>query len=305
MLLGLPAASLALGADPALAAGLPPLTLSTTTATPGDTVSIQGAHWPGHSVLQAAVCGGGENSVSSDCDLLRAISFGSTDDGVVQAALVVSVPPTPCPCVVMITRVNPSAVERLALKVEGARTAPVPVNPALSHPAVQISDVHVVSDNSWTSWFGTAAARELVLTVKNRSPETIRPLVVAAWVQGKDAFVISSLPAHRLAAGRSVQVEVPFSLSTFVDGSFPVVGKVTGTGFEESFSSSTSTKPVALYALAILLACALLLVVAAAIGRPRREGPKGNGSLEPVDAVIAKLLDEDPTAQLSQIGAMV
>jgi hypothetical protein len=249
------------------AAGLLPLTLSKTLVAPGAVITIQGSHWPAPRQLQAAVCGAGFQAVSSDCDLTHAISFGPSDNGTFRALLVVAVPPSPCPCVVMITQVNPSGVERLPITIEGAPSAAVPAPLRVGRPAISISNVRILSSSSWTSWFGTAAPRELLVTVHNDGSDSVRPLVVAGWTQGSGRYVITSPPAKLLGAGRSMQIAAAFSLSTFASGQFLVSGQVTGAGFDRSFVTSTSTTPWGLYFLGMLIAVGILLAVAVLIGR--------------------------------------
>ena len=222
--------------------------------TPGETVAITGTDWPAHKLLQAAVCGGGPLAVSSECDLTHAIGFGSADNGVVAASLTVTVPPAPCPCVILVTQVNPSATESLPVTIEGAPTGSVPTQPLRPRRTVRVSDVQVVSQSSWTSWFGAAAPRQLVVTVHNGGSVAIRPLLVAKWIDGSDNYVITSPTPKLLRPGATTQLTAPFSLSTFAHGQFAVVGKVTGAGFDDRFADSTATTPWGLYILLIVLA---------------------------------------------------
>ena len=95
-----------------------------------------------------------------------------------------------------------------------------------------------------------------------------------------------------------MQITAPFDLSTFADGTFPVVGKVSGAGFEVTLASSTSTSPWALYVLGLLSAVAVLLAVAVMIGAHygRREGDQDHDA-------IPGLPYDDATKDLVQLGA--
>ena len=129
LLLGISGVAVMAGSmEAAQASGLPQLELSTSVLTPGETLSITGTDWPAHKLLQAAVCGGGPIAVSSECDLTDAVQFGSADNGVVNAALTVTVPPVPCPCVILVTQVNPSAAESLPVTIEGAPIGSFPTS---------------------------------------------------------------------------------------------------------------------------------------------------------------------------------
>ena len=295
-LLGLSgAAAMAGSVDPAGAAGLPQLELSTSVLTPGETVAITGTDWPAHKLLQAAVCGGGPLAVSSECDLTHAIGFGSADNGVVAASLTVTVPPVPCPCVILVTQVNPSAAESLPVTIEGAPTGSFPTPPFPARPTVRVSDVQVVSQSSWKSWFGAAAPRELIVTVHN------------AWIRsgpsapgGQMDRRIRQLRDHEpdaegvCGAGGTAQLTAPFSLSTFAHGQFAVVGKVTGAGFDDRFADTTSTTPWGLYILLIVLAVGILFAVGAFIGR--RADEHTEEIPPPPD------MQDEPTAQLIETG---
>ena len=209
LLLGISSVAVTAGlVEPAEAAGLPQLKLNTSVLSPGEKVTITGTGWPAHKLLQAAMCGGGPLAVSSECDLIGpAIQFGSADNGVVAASLTVTVPPVPCPCVILVTQVNPSAAESLPVTIEGAPTGSFPTSPFPARPTVRVSDVQVVSQSSWTSWFGAAAPRELIVTVHNRGSAAVRPLLVAEWIDGSDHYVITSPIPKALRAGGTAQAQ--------------------------------------------------------------------------------------------------
>ena len=278
------------------AASLPGLSLDKTVVTPGSTVTVEGAHWPKFRELQASVCGGGLFSVSSDCDLAHAVSFGPADNGVVQTSLVVTIPPVPCPCVVMVTQPYPSEVERLPITIVGSATRRSKA--VLERSILRVSNVRVVSTSSWTSWFGAASSRQLIVSVHNGGSTAIQPLLVARWVQGSDRFVITSPRSAACSPrGGAHGITAPFDLTTFSDGTFPVVGKVSGTGFEVSLASSTSTTPWALYTLGLLAAVAILLALAVMIG-----GLSHRDDRDQNDHVTPNPKDNDASLELSQLG---
>jgi hypothetical protein len=275
------------------------LTLSNTAVVPGETVTVTGTGWPGDQKFQAAVCGGGSQATSQDCDLAHEVDFISNNDGGVGESIVVTIPPVPCPCVVLVTQVDPFAEHLLPITIAGAPSAPLP--PQAPQPRlVTISHVHVVSKSSWTSWFGAAAPRELVLTVHNGGTYPVLPLLVAQVEQGSQRYPITSPKPRTLQVGGTTRIAAPFALSTFAHGDFSVVGMVTEGNYEEGFTSddfalSTSTTPWALYALGIMLGVAVVGVLALALKRRLRGGdPHDGDQLGPKD---------DTTAQLTHIGA--
>jgi hypothetical protein len=202
----------------------------------------------------------------------------------------------------LVTEVEPPAGEHpLPITIEGARSAPLP--PPLPPPrAVTVSHVRVVSKSSWTSWFGAAAPRELVLTVHNGEPYAVLPLLVARVVQGSENYIIKSPMPRTLPVGGTERITAPFSLSTFAHGNFAVVGTVTrgndeGDFERDAFSLSTSTTPWALYVIVIALGFGVLALIASAFWRRRRHGTRQPDPLE------IKEPDDDPTAQLTHTGA--
>ena len=210
--------------SPAGAASLPGLSLDRTVVTPGSTVTVEGTHWPKDRQLQAVVCGGGIVSVSSDCDLAHAVTFGPADNGVVQTSLVVTTPPVPCPCVVMVTQLYPSEVERLPMTILGASSAPVEL-PSAVRPILRVFHVRVVSTSTWTSWFGAAASRQLIVSIHNAGSTAIRPLLVAHWVQGGDHFVITARAAASSAQDRALRSRHHLICPPSPMGCFPLSGR--------------------------------------------------------------------------------
>jgi hypothetical protein len=281
----------------------PALQLSTTTLSTGETVTITGKGWPGSQDFQAAVCGNGSQAVSQDCDLVHAIDFSSNTDGAIGASLVVAVPPVHCPCVVLVTEVDlPYAEYTLPLRITGAPSGPLMPPPPPAR-AVTISHVHVVSKSSWTSWFGAAAPRELILTVHNGEPYPVLPLLIAHVVQGSQTYVITSPPPRTLPVGGTAQITAPFALSTFAHGGFDVVGTVIrgndeGEFVGDGFSLSTSTTPWALYVLVLVLGAGVVALLARALMRRLRSGDQ-----PPIDPPGQTDLDDDTTAELVHIGA--
>jgi hypothetical protein len=202
---------------------------------------------------------------------------------------------------VLVTALDPFALRPLAITIDGALSAPVPREPSQPRQ-VTISHVHVVSKSSWTSWFGAAAPKELVVTVHNAAPYPVLPLLVARVVQGDHNYPIKTPTPRTMPVGSTVRITAPFALSTFAHGDFSVVGMVTEGNYEEGFVSdefvlSTSTTPWALYATGIVLGASVLALIVAAFLRRRR------GQGHSIDRSDPLHQDDDPTAHLTPIGA--
>jgi hypothetical protein len=128
-------------------------------------------------------------------------------------------------------------------------------------------------------------------------------MVVAHWTEGSTNHVITSAPPRPLAAGHTVHLSVPFALSTFANGTFPVIGQVTGAGFDVSVRGTASTNPWGLHVLGLVAMVGLLLALAALIGRHTSNAKTSPPSEPPPLAIGGWSLDEDPTEQLIQTGA--
>jgi hypothetical protein len=277
----------------------PTLRLSSTTVAPGQTVGLSGDHWPPHLVLQASICGGEALQGHEECDLSRSITFGPADDGVVQTSMSVGIPPTPCPCVVLVTSTDPTMnlTMTVPIDIQGAPTAPPTPAPRPYQPLVAVLHPHVVSVSSWTSWFGAAAAKELVVSVHNTSRGPLRPLLAARWVDGTTSHVISTPRSRTVQAGRTVTLVAPFSLSTFAWGHKELVGQLQGTTFDVDFSTGTSTYPWGLLILAVVIFLAVVTSVVRAVLRRRRHDHP-----EPLEGDV--LDTDDISRQPNETGAV-
>jgi hypothetical protein len=251
----------------------PTLSLSSTTVAPGQSVGLSGAHWPAHLVLEASICGGAALLGHQDCDLGRSITFGPADNGVVQTSISVGIPPKPCPCVVLVTQTDPMSSFEMTVPIDivGAPNATPQPPPSPYQPTVTVIDPRVVSVASWTSWFGAAAAEELVVRVRNNGQGSLRPLLAAQWLDGTTPHVIDTPASKTIPVGRTVTLVAPFSLSTFAWGHKEVVGQVQGTTFDVDFTTGASTHPWGLVLLAALIFLTIVALIVRAVLRRRHD----------------------------------
>ena len=224
-------ASVTCGPSEAGAAGLSGLSLDKTVVTPGSTVTVEGANWPKGRQLQAAICGGGSFSVIFWTAISRkhAALFGpgrqrrgpglaGRDDPACSLPMRGSDYPGLSKRSCAFADHDRGFIER------AGQSTSVPWRGALSG----CRTIRVVSNSSWTSWFGAAASMQLTVSVHNAGSSAIRPFLIAHWAEGSDHYVITSPKTQQLGAGQSMQITAPLDLSTFADGTFPVVGKVSG-----------------------------------------------------------------------------
>lgn len=291
---------------PATAPPARTLSLSSTTLVPGQSVAISGRNWPLHQLFQATLCGGDALLGSEDCANGAAVAFAPADvGGVIQVTLPVTDPPTPCPCVVQITRVHPpEVVDSVPVTVVGVPSETPVTPPALLPPSLRVSGVHVVAGSSWAAWFGAAAPRELVLTVHNAGAAPIRPLLAARWIGGGVSHVIATPRARVVPVGGSTRLTATFHLSTLTWGQVRVVGQVAGTTFAVTFRTTASTLPWGLVVIGIVIVAGLLVLIVLAVVRHRRRKRREGGE-PPADDIPPVPLDDEPTVRFitSSTGA--
>jgi hypothetical protein len=260
-------------ATTASAAARPPalsLKLSAARVKPGDAVAVLGRGWPRAVAFQAALCGNGGVDGNADCDNTSAIVFSSADNGVVEAKLDVTVPPRPCPCVVLVIAQETGRQFLLPVKVVGVPTAAVRSATAFAgRHTITISDVVVRAHRSFGAWLGAPAARTLAFEVHNTGPSAVyNPVVAVRWGKGATPnHVVTSPEMKPLAAGETQHVEVPFRLDGLAFGRFTVVAEVSGAAYPADLRTATSNRPWGLVVLTLIVLAILVVVIGRAISR--------------------------------------
>src|SRR3954464_1929149 len=94
---------------PAVKAPAPTLTLSTATAKVGEHIAVTGSGFPAGARLQVEICGIGGKSNS--CAIADAALATTDAFGVFHQNLLVTEPPTPCPCTVHATPYDGAAAD--------------------------------------------------------------------------------------------------------------------------------------------------------------------------------------------------
>jgi hypothetical protein len=323
------AAWTAVPAAPAVAAGAagtqPQVVVNPVAAAPGARVLVTGRGFPPTSDVQAQICGDRAAQGSVDCDLSASQEVATTQDGRFQLTLVVTMPPKPCPCVVMVLDFALTATPTTPFTVIGAPTAPTPLSPV---EPLEVRKAVVEGHGPWTSWFGAAPQRTLVLTVHN--PDQTSYLKPPLLLQVGSGATPSSREATRaplasIGPGRTRTYRVPLTFPVLAVGDQPVHGVLGSPGLTTTFTVHTSMVPWGLVAVLALLVLLAIALVAWAVRRRRRHlrvGPApvpvppvvpaaGNGSAaaivpEPVLTPVpfaAGLLEDgiDPNDPLSQL----
>jgi hypothetical protein len=277
-LLGVAAIVLAHGAGSIRAAtapdrSAPTLTLSTSAVKPGDTVRVDGTGWQPSTNVKLEICGNQALDGTVDCDQPSSRIVRTFTTGPMVGELRVGVPPKPCPCVVRATELNGRTSVTAPLVIEGVPTAPPKSEAPLDQggPTLRIADATVEGSTSITSLVGGAAARTLVLRVRNTADFAVPDvLATASWSKGGGSgHVILSKRIAEIPAGATRTVRLPFDLDALSFGTYTVSGSVGLVGNRVRFATETSQYPWILIGVLLLLVLAIVALVVRAVRRRR------------------------------------
>jgi hypothetical protein len=256
-------ATLALGA-PQAGASAPLVTLSQGVARPGESVTVEGSGFPDLIDVVAQVCGNDAIDASADCALSSSQEIATTSYGTFEVALVVEVPPVPCPCVVLVTSEHLDTTPSAPIEILGAPVAPLrPSAVAGVTEALEVLRVGLAGSGPWTAWFGAEPRRTLVLRVRNPNSATYPdpPLVLRQGPPGQPGSVVSTGDLGSFAPYQTRTLLVPVTLSPLAVGAQEVHGTLGFTGYDASFRDDTVVVPWGLVALALVVIQLVLLAI--------------------------------------------
>lgn len=285
------------------------------TARSGEEIVVDGTGWPADSRVQVSICGNQARALSADCDLPSSRTIVTDPEGSFALTLDVEVPPSPCPCVVFVSGQNTASTVRFPIEVLDAPSAPTTtpeITPARDFAVLRST---LTGSGPWTAWFGAAPTRTLELTVENTGTIAAAPNLSATWGTGSTPTHVLETPTlEPIEPGETAQYKIPVRFDALSFGSINVAGSVSGSSGPISFTTSTSTYPWALLALAAIAVQLVLLSIRNRV-RSRLHGPGsgdpagpddpaelepgavaalpvGDGSDEPID-----LTDDGPVAE--------
>ncbi|POX50564.1 hypothetical protein C3489_22145 [Streptomyces sp. Ru71] len=213
----------------------PSVTLSTSQAGTGGSITVTGSGWRPRTLLMLLICGrsvpsrgviGGTNSCANADG--RAVTTDAA--GRFRRALPVAEPPVPCPCVVHVATVTgPAAAADAIFQVAGHAVAPLPPPTADGRLAV-LSDVRLDGSGGLLTWFGAPPARTLVLTVGNVGTEAVQdPVFQVGTAHGVFAPQWEEQQWRgTIAPGARARVRLPVELAAGAHGDYTVSLKYGG-----------------------------------------------------------------------------
>jgi hypothetical protein len=156
--------------------GQPTASIKKATWNVGDTLFVEGNHWPRGNVA-VQVCGNNAVNGTPDCELMGARNFGvSLGDGAFRGNLVVALPPVPCPCVVVVRSSSSSAQFSIPITINGAEVQAGP--PPVRHdPAQTTISVESKIDRGplWRDALAIQPSRSMTITITNTGPIATGP----------------------------------------------------------------------------------------------------------------------------------
>ena len=218
----------------------------------GQTIEVEGEHWPANTLLTVELCGNEAANGTVDCDARTSRTVATTRDGLLRAQLLATAPPSPCPCVVHVFQ--PQGILDFAVRVgiNGVPSAPVSQDTGPER-SLEVTSARLTGSNGLAAWFGAGPERTLELTIENTGDTPIDTAAVrAGWGRSSTPDQpIDIADLKPLAPGKSVTVEVPVEMGALSVGRYVAAGRIAG--FEGSdFEASTSTFPYGLVVVAVV-----------------------------------------------------
>ena len=241
--------------------------------TPGTPVAVRGADWPVPGIVTVVLCGNGGRGGSTSCDLASSRSVGTKPSGEFLLTLSPGAPPSPCPCVLVVSSTATEDQVSIPVRVTGVEQRAASLADSPDSPATSLGVRILGSESSGgpTDWFGIAPEHVLVLEVENTgSAQSGRGIVKVLAGRGEN-------PSHQVAAaefdplmpGEHTEVRVPFRLDTISFGDYTVVGQVDAVNAVGVLSTQVSVKPWGWIVVGFAAAVTVLVVVFALVRRRR------------------------------------
>ena len=300
MALAVVAASLlVLAAPEAGAVGPPHIIVEPGTASVNQRVTVSGKNFPPDTDVQMQICGNQALNGSADCVQSTSQEVSTTNKGLVQVPLVVTIPPKPCPCVVMALDFSAAATPTTPITIIGA---PVAAPKALKLNNLQVKDAYLEGNGPWTAWFGASPQRTLVITVRNPNPAPYANPPLVLRIGQTDNTTTKEATVHNLATigpDQTQTYKVPVSFPALAIGEHEVVGRVGDSGLSVSFTVQTWLFPWGLLIVALIVLEILLLLLTRYIRERRRKREEEEGK------VHEELGPPTPPDGVPAVGALV
>jgi hypothetical protein len=244
------------GADPIVG-------VSAASAEPGQVVLVTSRGWAPGTLVTIELCGERGVGGSSDCAIADQRTATADANGELVEPLNVSIPPSPCPCVVKTSAFGGTSVATVPVVVVGAPYNETPLPEGSVTPALEIVDAHLEGSGPWTALFGSSPERTLVVTLRNPGESQVRgaELYVTVGEGEQPTHVVTTPRLDPLQPGETTVVRVPVSFGALSWGEKTVRAEVVGLADASIASDSASSYPWALITLAVILVQVVLITI--------------------------------------------
>lgn len=245
----------------------------------GDTLRIVAEGLAPSAVVEGYVCGHAAAAGTTDCDLSTAQTRVANETGSLVLILVASVPPVPCPCVVLLTSRDQGTLATVPIDIIGAPTGPLTAPTASG--TLHLVEVAISGNGPWPSWFGASPRRTLSMVLVNSTgiPIADPPIVVNVVSGHGSPLTLPSPTVGELGPGSQLRLRVNFSLPAPAFGSYTLKGYVGPVGIQAPLEVKTEVFPWGLVALAVVVVQMILLTVRNILRRRRQAGAMAETSI--------------------------
>ncbi len=281
------------------------IAVTPSTQKPGGSVTVTGRGFPPDTNIQAQICGNDALNGSSDCVLSTSQEVSTTNKGLFQVPVVVTIPAKPCPCVVMVLDFSTSTAPTTPITIIGA---PVATPSASRIHKLQVLNAYLEGSGPWTAWFGAPPQRTLVLTVRNPNPAAyVSPPLVLAIGNTSDTSTHEAT-THSLSTIGPYGVktyQIPVTFPAVAIGEHQVVGTVGNAGLSRSFEVQTWLFPWGLLLVILVLLEIILLLITRYFRERRRRREAAAAAAEAAGLAATPEGEEPPTGEVAAVGAAV
>jgi hypothetical protein len=239
----------------------PSVNLSAQFVKSGATIAVLGVGFGPYEDVSVSLCGADGQDGSAGCDLNDQVTLQTDKKGDLGTPLRVEIPPTPCPCAVVVDTGDRQLTAPIS--IQDAPSSPLVPTKHIGMPVLNVTGAQLSGTGPWTSWFGGPATRTLTFTLRNSGPGVLAssPMVLhlSSWLGGTVA--IKAPNTGFLQAGQSRTYRVHIDLGPFAVGQFRLKGDIATFGNGATFQTSTFAFPIGLLLGALLVVQVILLAV--------------------------------------------
>lgn len=244
--------------------------------TPGELVSLTIDGFQTDFVTMT-FCGNDGRRGSVDCNMQASLAREINPDGTPTLSdMRVAAPPAPCPCIIRVSSQDNQEIAVASVTIVGHPVGPVIEAPTSSQPltvAIAAEAAPQGFRDELRSSLGGATTYDVTVQVKNQGTFTIDNVGVSSTVtrlRYDDVRTIDIPSAGQLEAGETWEQVIQVEMPALTFGEVEWRATASGAGPSVSATDSTSSRPLLLIVLAVILVVDVLVLTWRFISRLRR-----------------------------------